>query len=145
MPKPYASAVLPVPADRVWERIRDFASIADWHPGIAAGEMEGGAAADQVGGVRRLTGSGGETFRERLVVLDDVERSYTYVFLESPFPAARGYRATMRVTPVTDAGHAFAEWWATFDCDEKDEAQLTKIFERGVFGTGLAALRERFS
>jgi hypothetical protein len=51
----------------------------------------------------------------------------------------------MRVTPVTDSGQAFAEWWATFDCDDKDEAMLTKTFGRAVFATGLTALRERFS
>jgi hypothetical protein len=143
MPKPYASAVLPVSADRVWESIRDFASIADWHPGITSGELEGGAG-DQVGTVRRLTGPGGEVFRERLLALDDAARSYTYEILESPFPV-RSYEATMRVTPVTDTGYAFAEWTATYDADAEDEAQLTKTFSRGIFATGLAALRDRLS
>ena len=44
MPKVYVSAVLPVPADRVWAQIRDFAGIAGWHPGIGSGEMEDGSA-----------------------------------------------------------------------------------------------------
>jgi hypothetical protein len=143
MPKPYASAVLPVPAERLWEYLRDFGNIAEWHPGVTAGELENGPA-DRVGCVRRLGGPGGEVFRERLVALDDGERSYTYDMIESPFPARR-YRSTLRVTPVTDSGQAFAEWWARFDCDDKDEAWLTKTFGRGVFATGLAALRDRFS
>ncbi|MDN3355863.1 SRPBCC family protein [Actinomadura sp. DC4] len=143
MPKPYASAVLPVSADRVWEAIRDFGSIADWHPGIASAELKGGAG-DQVGAVRRLTGPGGELFVERLLILDDTARSYTYEILESPFPV-RAYEATMRVTPVTDTGYAFAEWTATYDADAEDEARLTKTFSRGIFATGLSALRDRFS
>jgi hypothetical protein len=145
MPKPYASAVLPVSADRVWEYLRDFGNIADWHPGIASGELEHGAG-DQVGAVRRLTGPGGEIFRERLVALDDVERSYTYELFESPFPV-RSYRSILRVTPVTDSGLAFAEWYAWYDADTDagDEASLTKTFARGVFATGLTALQERFS
>jgi hypothetical protein len=144
MPKPYASAVLPVSAERVWESIRDFGSIADWHPGITSGEMEDGAAGDRVGSVRRLTGPGGEVFRERLVALDDAERSYTYEILESPFPV-RSYQATLRVTPVTDTGYAFAEWLACYDADAEEETRLTKTFERGIFATGLTALREHFS
>ena len=143
MPKPYASAVLPVSADRIWEYLRDFANIADWHPGLVSGEMEEGAG-DRVGGVRRLTGTGGELFRERLVALDDGERSYTYDLLEGPFPV-RSYRSTLRVTPVTDSGLAFAEWYAQFDADEADEARLMKTFSRGIFATGLGALAERFS
>jgi hypothetical protein len=143
MPKPYASAVLPTSADLAWKYLRDFANIADWHPGIAGGEMEDGAG-DRVGSVRRLTGPGGEVFRERLVALDDGGRLYTYDMIEGPFPI-RSYRSTLRVAPVTDSGHAFAEWLAWFDADEKDEAWLTKTFARGVFATGLAALRERFS
>jgi hypothetical protein len=142
MPKPYASTVLPVSADRAWEYLRDFGNIAEWHPGIVSGELEHGTG-DQVGAVRRLTGPGGEVFRERLVALDDDERSCAYDLFEGPFPV-RYYRATLRVTPVTDTGYAFAEWFAWYDADEEDEAWLTKTFARGVFATGLAALQERF-
>jgi hypothetical protein len=142
MPKPYASAVLPVSAERVWESIRDFASIAEWHPGITSAELENGAG-DQVGTIRRLTGPGGELFRERLLTLDDAARSYTYEILESPF-AVRSYEATLRVTPVTDTGYAFVEWRACYDADAEDEARLTKTFSRGIFATGLAALRDHF-
>jgi hypothetical protein len=143
MPKPYASAVLPISADLAWEYLRDFSNIAEWHPGIATGEMEDGAG-DRVGSVRRLTGPGGEVFRERLVALDDGERLCTYDMVEGPFPI-RSYRSTLRIAPVTDSGQAFAEWWAWFDADVEDEAGLTKTFARGVYATGLAALRERFS
>jgi hypothetical protein len=143
MPKPYASAVLPVSADVAWGYLRDFGNIADWHPGIASGELEHGTG-DQVGAVRRLSGPGGEVFRERLVALDDGERSYTYDLFEGPFPV-RSYRSTLRVTPVTDTGLAFAEWYARYDADAGDEAWLTKTFARGVFATGLTALQERFS
>lgn len=144
MPTSYASAVLPVPAERVWQSIRDFGSIAGWHPGITDGTLEEDGAGDRVGSVRRLTGPSGEVFRERLVALDDTARSYSYEMLSGPFPL-RSYRATMRVTPVTDTGYAFAEWEAHYDADAQDEARLDKTFSRGIFATGLAALRERLS
>ena len=112
-------------------------------PGDRSGELESGTG-DQVGTVRRLTGPSGELFRERLLALDDTARSYTYELMEGPFPV-RSYEATLRVTPVTDTGYAFAEWTATYDADADDEAQLTKTFSRGIFATGLAALRDHFS
>ena len=143
MPKPYASAVLPAYADELWAYLRDFSNIADWHPNIVSGELEEGTG-DGVGCIRRLRGPGGETLRERLVALDDAERSCTYEFVESPFPIRR-YRSTLRVAPVTDSGQAFAEWWAWFDCDAKDEESLTRIFGQAVYGAGLGALQERFS
>jgi hypothetical protein len=144
MPKPYASTVLPVSAERAWEYLRDFSNIAEWHPGVVGGAMEDGVAGDQVGGVRRLTGPGGEILRERLVALDDAERSYGYEMIEGPFPV-RWYRSTLRLLPVTDRGQAFAEWFAWYDADAGDEAHLTRTFTRGVFATGLAALGERFA
>lgn len=143
MPKPYASTVLPVSTEHAWEYLRDFANIAEWHPGIVSGEMEDGVPGDRVGGVRRLAGPGGEVFRERLVALDDTERSYAYEMIEGPFPI-RSYRSTLRLTPITDSGQTFAEWYACYDADAEDEPQLTRTFARGVFATGLAALCERF-
>lgn len=147
MPKPYASTVLPASVDRVWNYLRDFGNIAEWHPGIISGEMEDGAPGDRVGGVRRLTGPGGELFRERLVALDDGERSSSYDLLESPFPV-RSYRSTLHVMPVTDSGLTFAEWYARYDAetdvDAEEAVRLMRTFARGVFATGLAALSERF-
>ncbi len=32
----YASTVIDAPADRVWERIRDFNGLASWHSGLVA-------------------------------------------------------------------------------------------------------------
>jgi polyketide cyclase/dehydrase/lipid transport protein len=147
MPKPYASTVLPASADRAWSYLRDFANIAEWHPGIVSGEMEDGVPGDRVGGVRRLAGPGGELFRERLVALDDDERFYSYDLFEAPFPV-RFYRATLHVAPVTDSGQAFAEWYAWYDSEAgvgaEEDARLMRTFARGVFATGLAALCERF-
>lgn len=144
MPRPYASTVLPVSADSAWGYLRDFANVSEWHPGVVGGEMEQGVPGDRVGSVRRLAGPGGEVFRDRLVALDDVERSYSYEMIEGPFPV-RSYRSTLRLMPVTDSGLAFAEWFAWYDADAEDEAHLTRTFARGMFATGLAALCERFS
>lgn len=143
MPRPYASSVINAPADAVWSLLRDFAAIADWHPAIDTCEIEPGPASPLPGTVRHLTNPLG-VFRERLLSLDDAERSYTYEFLESPFPVRR-YRSTIRVAPVSDTGAAFVEWWAEYDADAADEKRLTETFADAVFGGGLRAVREHLA
>lgn len=142
MPTPYASTVVPAGADETWTLVRDFDGLPGWHPAIETSEIEGGGA-PAVGCVRRLTLGDGGVVRERLVTLDDTERSYTYDILESPFPV-RSYRSTIRVSPVTATGEAFVEWWTVYEADAADEAQLTATFAEDVFAGGLAALRSRF-
>nr|BFE78952.1 SRPBCC family protein [Planobispora longispora] len=134
----YASTVINAPADEVWDYLRDFGNLAEWLPGLTSCEIEGGTA--EPGAIRRVEGAGG-LFRERLLVLDDSSRTATYEILECPLPV-RNYRATYRVAPVTDSGQSFVEWSAAFETD--DEARMTKIFTRGIFEPGLAALRKLF-
>lgn len=143
MPKPYASAVINAPADEVWSFVRDFNNLNEWLPAVGSSEIEGGQDAGVVGCVRRLTLQDGGVAKERLLVLDDVDRSYTYEFVESPFPV-RSYRSTIRVAPVTDTGQTFVEWWAWYDADAKDEEQMTETFAKGVYAAGLKRLRKRF-
>ncbi|MGP4020183.1 SRPBCC family protein [Saccharopolyspora sp. 5N708] len=141
MAKSYASAVIEASAEQVWQAVRDFNGLVVWHPGIRASEIEGGGPADAVGCVRHLTLGDGAAVRERLIALDDVDRSYTYEFVTSPFPV-RSYRATIRVAPITDTGHSFVEWFANFDADAADEQRMDQTFAQGVYRTGLNGLRE---
>jgi hypothetical protein len=144
MSRAYASAVIPLDVERVWGYVRDFGKLAEWHPGIAECSIEGGEPGDAVGGVRYLKLVDGAEIRERLLQMNDVERSYTYNFVESAFPV-RSYVSTIRFTPVTDQGHTFADWWADFDADADVEPELLTTFGDDVFATGLAALRDRLT
>ncbi len=113
MASSYASTVIGAPADEVWARIRDFNGLATWHSGLVAqSEIEDGKAGDQVGGVRSFTLTDGTHIREQLLAHSDLERSYTYNFEKTPFDVDN-YCATIRVTPVTDGGGSFVEWWTT--------------------------------
>jgi polyketide cyclase/dehydrase/lipid transport protein len=143
MPRPYASGVVPASADAVWSHVRDFNSLSNWHPAITASELTSGTGAE-VGAVRRLTLGDGGIVVERLLTLDDAGRSLTYEFMENPF-GARRYISTLRVAPVTATGEAFVEWWAELDAEEADEKRLTDFFADGVYGGGIAALREHFA
>lgn len=144
MPRPYASGVVPAPADAVWSEIRDFNGLPGWHPAVSTSELTEGGSGVEVGAVRRLTLGDGGVVVERLVELHDGDRRCTYEILESPF-AVRRYVSTFRVAEVTASGEAFVEWWSEYDADGGDEAGLSELFAGGVYGAGIEALQERFA
>ena len=145
MARSYASTVIDAPADAVWGRIRDFNGLAVWHSGmVAASEIEEGRSGDQVGAVRSFTLGDGTHIRERLLAHSDEGRSYTYDFQKTPFDVD-DYRATIRVTPVTDGDRSFVEWWTTFDCDRDRIGHWEGFFATQVFQGGFDALRAHFA
>ncbi|MDR7300472.1 SRPBCC family protein [Haloactinomyces albus] len=139
MAKSYASAVVAATAERVWQVVRDFNGLPGWHPAIASSVIEDNRPSAEVGCVRYLTMRDGGSVRERLTVLDDLDKSYTYEMLEGPFPV-RGYLATVRVFAITETDQAFVEWYAHYDAEGADEPDLDKTFSAGVFATGLTGL-----
>lgn len=137
----YASTVIDAPADEVWARVRDFNGLTDWLGGlVASSEIEDGKAGDQVGGVRSFTLVNGVHLRERLQSFSDTDRAYTYSIEKGPYDVDN-YRATLRVTPVTDGNRAFVEWWADFDCDRDKQDYWCGFFAGQVFQGGFDALR----
>ena len=142
MAKSYYSTVFDAPADKVWAAARDFNGLATWFPSaIGRSEIEGGKSGEAVGGIRNFM-FGDTNVRERLLAMSDVDRSYTYCFEEPvPFPV-RNYESTIRVTPVTDGGKAFVEWWTTFDCAADEYDQWTAFFAAEVFEPALESLRQ---
>ncbi len=144
MARSYASTVINAPADDVWARIRDFNGLATWHSGLVTkSEIEDGLAGDQVGCIRSFSLGDGTHIREQLVTHSDDERSYTYNFQKTPFDVDN-YLATIRVTPVTDGGGSFVEWWTVFDCNRDEQAHWTAFFANEVFQGGFDALKSHF-
>ncbi len=139
----YASSVIAAPAARVWEAVRDFNALPDWHPAIAESRIEAGAPADQVGCVRSFRLRDGGLIRERLLALSDYDFSCTYAILESPM-GVENYVATLKLTPITDGDRTFAEWSAEFDCPPEREAELVAQIGNAVFQGGFDALKSRF-
>ena len=139
----YASSVIAAPAARVWETIRDFNGLPNWHPAIAESRIEAGAPADQVGCVRAFRLRDGGFIRERLLALSDYDFSCSYAILESPM-GVENYIATLKLTPITEGVRTFAEWSAEFDCDADREQQLIALIGTSVFQGGFDALKSRF-
>lgn len=146
MARSYASTVVDAPAETVWAYIRDFDGLPVWHPGLVArSRIEDGKGGDQVGGVRNFELVDGTNIREVLVAHSDAERSLSYEFCEpAPF-AVLDYRATMRVTPVTDGDRSFLEWFTTFDCEQSEREHWVDFFRTQVFKGGLDAIRDHFA
>lgn len=137
MPTVVTSTVLDAPAEEVWALLRDFAAIGSWHPYLPPPTIEDGPA-DRVGAVRAFG-----DHRERLVALDDLDRSTRFAFVDSGGLPVRDYVSALRVLPAS--GGSLVEWTAVFDCDEADEPKVTAQVRDGVFLPGLAALKERFA
>jgi hypothetical protein len=140
MAKAYYSTVLDHAADKVWSVIRPFDHYA-WAGVIAETIIEDGRKGDQVGCVRRVI-VGDKTLRQILLAHSDAERSYSYGFASAPPFPVQDYAATIRITPVTDSGKAFVEWWATFDCATDDRVRMIDQFENKGFAVWLGALRK---
>jgi hypothetical protein len=144
MIKVYTSSVIDAPADAVWQVIRDFNGLPNWHPAIADSRIEHGLPADKVGCVRNFRTRDGGTIREQLLALSDYDYQCTYSILESPL-GVQNYVATLKLTPITDGNRTFAEWSAEFDCAQSREGELTQLIGQGVFQGGFDALKQRFA
>lgn len=144
MVKVYTSSVIEAPADKVWATLRDFNGLPSWHPAIAESRIEGREPADKIGCVRNFTLKDGGRIRERLLALSDFEFSCTYAILESPM-GVENYKATVKLTPVTDGDRCFAEWSAEFDCAPDKERDLAQLVGQAVFQGGFDALKKRFA
>ncbi|KUL49713.1 MULTISPECIES: SRPBCC family protein [Streptomyces] len=139
----FTSAVVPATADAVWRAVRPFDGLGGWHPAIDTCVLKEGGPTT-VGSLRQLRFADGLTVvTERLTALDDTARTFTYELVEHPFPVRRSV-STLRVTPVTDTGEAFVEWWAD-SVEEAADSAGAQALVRELYGSGLAALRQRFA
>lgn len=143
MARVFISSVIAAPAERVWERVRDFNALPKWHPRIRDSRIEDALPADKVGCIRNFNLQNGDNIREQLLGLSDYDMFCTYAILESPMPLD-DYVATLRLTPVTDGARTFAEWTAEFSCAPDDEADLAAGIGTNVFQAGFDALKRHF-
>ena len=143
MVKVYRSTILDAPAERVWRDLRDFNGLAGWHPTILSSRIEKDHPADKVGCVRSFQLKDGARVREKLLSLSDYDYSCTSAILDGPMDLS-DYVATLRLFPVTEGNRCFIEWVAEFDCPPEKAAELTETVSRGLFKTGLDALKKRY-
>jgi len=84
--------------------------------GAGESAIEDGMSGDTVGAVRNVLYQE-RRIRQPLLASSDPERSLSYEFCGPPTLPVTGFRATIRITEVTDGYRSLAEWWTTFDCE----------------------------
>ena len=139
MARAYASIILKAPVETVWSLVRDFNGLPKWAPAIARSKIEGGLDSDVVGCVRSFHTRDGVHIRERLLMLDDANWTFSYNFEKPAFPV-KNYVATLRLYPVTQTDETFAEWEAVFDEAPGDERKYERIISREVFAANWKSL-----
>lgn len=127
---------IPASPDRVWQLIGGFNSLPDWLPYIPSSEVSQG------GRVRRLANPDGSVIVERLEAFNDMERSYTYSIMESPFPVT-DYLSTIHVRELVGSKSSLVEWSGSFTPVGVSDEEATNLFH-GIYKDGLTALRQAF-
>ncbi len=141
----YSSTIIAVPVDQVWDRVRDFNGLPNWHPAATDSKIEPGRNNGELGCVRNfaLTDGSGR-IRETLLAISNPDRSLTYDMLPGgPLPFVN-YVAKMKFTPITDRNETFAEWWADFEAGDGDEPKWKAFVSDDVFIGGFRALEASF-
>jgi len=138
--KVFASTVIDRHASEVWRVVRDFIGLTAWSNVVAEATMLDGAAADQVGGRRRLVLTDGAEFVETLTMLCDSTMRLGYDISLSPLPV-ENYLATMHVVPITVNDTSFVGWGAEFDCPDADAAAMRDVVGNQICTGGLSALK----
>ncbi|HEX3983198.1 MAG TPA: SRPBCC family protein [Acidisoma sp.] len=129
--KVFCSSVIPASATRVWQVVRDFASMGQWHPDISDMAMVGGVPSAKVSGVRSFRFGEG-ALEEQLTLLSDADRSFRYKIKQSGMPWLN-YHAGLRVYPVTSGDASFVVWTADWTASPQDDLTLIPFVHNEVF------------
>ena len=141
--KVFCSSVLPAPIDAVWAVMRDFSSMADWHPDLSDMHMLDGARPDQVSGVRDFRLGEGR-LQEQLTLLCDRTRAFRYRINDSPMPWLN-YHAGPRLYPVTATDTTLGVWTADWVASANDDADLIPRIHEQVFQLAFDTLGAQLS
>jgi Polyketide cyclase / dehydrase and lipid transport len=142
----YDSVDFAVPADKVWNYLRDFDALPKWHPAFASDMIISGEN-NVVGVFRTLTIKDGPSFDEELLTMDNDARVFSYRVIDpSPLPLEE-YLSTFKV--VSTGPKSSAVQWSSAYTNKADskmkDIDLIK-FINGVYHAGLLnakALLER--
>jgi mxaD protein len=135
------------PADKVWAAAKDFDSLNKWHPAVAKDEIVKGTN-NKPGAVRALSIKDGPTITEKLLSFSDTTHSFSYKFVETPFPI-KDYVSSLHVKGNKD-GSTLVRWSSTFKRknpaenppDAESDAAGVKLIT-GIYQSGLANLKKQ--
>ena len=138
MPSVAERIEIPVPADVVWQTVRDFGPIDEYVPPITNAELSG----EGTGAERTLTLADGGRVVERLEERDNEARILRYTIVDAPLPVTN-YEGTMAVRVIDDAA-CEVTWASEFDVVDAPEDEVAATFAE-LYAAGLEGLREQYS
>lgn len=133
------SAIIDAAPESIWKTLRDFSTIARWHPEVQDCLIEDGPPADRVGVVRKIHLRDGTPLRERVTALSDKDMSYSYSVIESPLPLAY-HSSTVSLLGVQGGTKTLATWYVEFRLKQGDPEQMASAIHAGVILPGFQGL-----
>lgn len=140
----FETSVIDAPIDKVWEVVRGFNDLPNWHPAIADSHIEDGLDPNTVGCVRNFNLQDGENIRETLLAYSEIDYMFSYDMLTTGL-GLFNYISTMELRPITDGNRTYIQWSAEFTTNEGEEVEKAEMVGQGVFQGGFTALKEHFS
>lgn len=127
------SEKMPVAVKQVWEAIRRFDELSQWHPAVSTSEGE------DDGKKRRLVLADGSEIVEELVEHDEGAHAYTYTIVKpGPLPV-QNYKSTIKVED-DGKGNSKVTWSGSFEPTSDPTAAQQAI--QNVYQSGLDNLRK---
>jgi len=93
--------------DEVWKLVRDFGGLAQWMPGVETCTVDGDI---------RTIGMMGISVKEKLVKLDDDNRTLQYSVVESPMDKLESHLVTIATAP--EGSGSRVTWTTKVEPDE---------------------------
>jgi len=141
------SVIINAPVATVWEAVKQFDGIANWHPDVKHSTGDG---KHESGGTRTITLQNGGQLLEELDFYSDKDHEYSYRLKTEnvqAFPAS-SYSVTLQVSPGGDTDHSTVVLKSRFYRGDtgntppenlNDEAAVKAM--NGFFKDGLAGLK----
>eukprot|EP01115_Flamella_aegyptia_P014822 TRINITY_DN86_c0_g1_i1.p1 TRINITY_DN86_c0_g1~~TRINITY_DN86_c0_g1_i1.p1 ORF type:complete len:146 (+),score=45.14 TRINITY_DN86_c0_g1_i1:299-736(+) len=130
-----ASAVFPLPIDRVWSHLRDFTFPGKLISTISECKIEDNKHPDQIGAVRLMKWKSGESRRDRLIELSDQHYRIVWEMVDSePVAELTAAITTVRLIRITEGNQTLVEWSSDFsnDIDNKFISFNQKAFHENL-------------
>ncbi len=137
----YQAVTIEAPAEKVWEAVKDFDGLANWHPMFSSGAIKSGTN-NEPGAIRTVTVKDGPSFDEELLTWDALGRKFTYRLIDPvPLPVARYFGAleVVQVRRNTSAVLWSSRYLNNSGGKMKDEEVIA--FINGAFKAGLDNLK----
>ena len=134
MTKQPISKKLAVPAELVWNVIRNIGRLEVWFPLLETCRVEGNG----VGALRYMTiiNNGGE-IKDSIEEIDDVNKRLVYLRPVSPFPVSY-YQGTVEVFQSYD-GFGVVVWTIDFEAKPEDAAAVVELVHSAI-SAGIAGM-----